>query len=380
MTLSPVQRYRLDLATPGFASDPAQARAVAALEDLYQRLVKAPAEQPVVAATRKTLGQRLLGYSSAPAAAVVVRPAARGMYLWGGVGRGKTYLMDCFFESLPDQRKRRVHFHRFMRGVHQDLRGIRDEQRPLARVAERMAAEATVLCLDEFHVSDITDAMLLAGLLEALFAAGVVLVTTSNEAPRDLYRNGLQRARFLPAIGLLERHCQVLHLDSPVDYRLRTLERASLYFTPPGAASDAAIAALIHDLAGQAGVSGLTLMVEERPLPARSLAPGVVWFDFPVLCAAPRAAADYIEIGRCFHTVVISDIPQLDASQDDEARRLMIAVDEFYDRNVKLVLSASVPPALLYAGERLRGGFARTVSRLLEMQSHDYLAREHRSD
>lgn len=362
--LTPLERYRRDLETPGFRYDPAQEQAVNRLQSLYQRLQR---PQP-----RPGLWARLRG-----------RPwlePERGLYFWGGVGRGKTYLMDNFFESLPFEKKLRVHFHRFMRRVHRELKAQAGQKNPLERVAATVAAEARVICFDEFFVSDITDAMILAGLLDGLFRRGVTLVATSNIEPAGLYKDGLQRDRFLPAIALLEQHTEVVNVDGGIDYRLRALEQAELYYTPLGEGAQAALERAFARLcpAGAEVSCQTRLEIEGRDLVAERVADDVAWFTFEQLCDGPRSQNDYIELAREFHTVIISDVPQLGRGRDDQARRFINLVDEFYDRQVKLVLSAAVPLPDLYAGGRLTFEFERTQSRLLEMRSHDYLARPHR--
>ncbi len=302
----------------------------------------------------------------------------RGLYMWGGVGRGKTYLMDTFFDCLPAEGKLRVHFHRFMQRVHAELKQLAGEKNPLQRVADRLAAEAKVVCFDEFFVTDIADAMILGGLMEALFARGVTLVATSNIEPARLYENGLQRQRFLPAIALIEQHTLVLNVDAGVDYRLRTLEKAELYHYPLDAEADVSLRESFERLAPHAATEGESLQINGRAIRTRSLADDVVWFDFAELCGGPRSQNDYIELAREFHAVVLSAVPALGAGNDDAARRFINLVDEFYDRNVKLVMAADRQLMDLYDGHRLRFEFQRTVSRLQEMQSHDYLAREHR--
>lgn len=364
--MTPQQLYQRSLAQQGMTPDPAQEQAVAALDDLQQRLL---AEPP-----RKSLLERLL-----PGLRRQRLEPVRGLYMWGGVGRGKTWLMDLFYESLPFEAKLRVHFHRFMRRVHQDLRSLAGQRNPLLGVADRFAADARVLCFDEFFVSDITDAMILGELLDALFARGVTLVATSNIPPRELYKDGLQRRRFLPAIDLLERHTEVLNVDGGTDYRLRSLERAEIYHTPLDAAADISLAASFDSLAPGVASEGEVLEIEGRPIRSRRLADDVVWFDFAALCAGPRSQNDYIELAREFHAVLLSDVPQFTARIEDQARRFISLVDEFYDRGVKLILSAAVPLEELYAGERLRFEFERTRSRLLEMQSREYLAQHHRA-
>ncbi|RME32597.1 MAG: AFG1 family ATPase [Gammaproteobacteria bacterium] len=365
--MTPWDRYQRDLQRSGFSHDPAQERVVAYLQRLYHALLQAPQSRPRFHLLSLLPGRSRQDHS---------RPV-RGLYLWGGVGRGKTYLVDCFYATLPFREKRRVHFHRFMQEVHDALKAHRETVNPLSRVADELSRHCRVLCFDEFHVTDIADAMLLGGLLEALFERGVTLVATSNQPPEELYRDGLQRDRFLPAIALIREHTEVIHVDSPVDYRLRELERAEIYHSPLDAAAREMMRHNFEHLCTEPGTEGTTLEILGRSIPTVRCGEGVVWFDFHALCDGPRGAADYIEIAREFHTVLISDIPVLGEADEDRARRLMTAVDEFYDRNVKLVISAAAPPDRLYRGTRLQEPFQRTVSRLEEMRSHDYLARPH---
>lgn len=300
----------------------------------------------------------------------------RGLYLWGGVGRGKTYLMDCFYETLPFRRKRRVHFHRFMQEVHRMRRRYRNHRDPLPLIAREMAHDR-VLCFDEFFVADVADAMILGRLTQALFARGVTLIATSNVKPDRLYEGGLQREQFLPAIERIKHHCRVMKLDNGIDYRLRLLERAEIYHYPLDEAAQRNLNTYFHCIAPDPGAADAILDIHGRGIPTRRLAEGVVWFDFDALCASPRSTADYTEIARCFHTVLLGDVPVMTADNDDAARRFIHLVDEFYDRQVKLILSAAAPAENLYAGRRLAFEYRRTVSRLHEMASHDYLALAH---
>lgn len=301
-----------------------------------------------------------------------------GLYFWGGVGRGKTYLMDLFYEQLPEQGKSRYHFHRFMRLIHQQLKSLQGTSDPLDRIAREFSAETQLLCFDEFFVSDITDAMILAGLLKGLFENGVVLVATSNVHPDHLYENGLQRRRFLPAIELIKRYTQVVNVDGGTDYRLRALEDAEIYHSPLDVEADRSLARSFKSLSPDQGEADLVLEIEGRNIASRYCGDGVVWFEFKHLCGGPRSQNDYIEIARLFQTVLISNVPQMHLAEEDLARRFISLVDEFYDRNVKLILSAEVPVELLYKGERLSFEFERTKSRLQEMMSHEYLTREHK--
>ena len=363
---TPWQRYQSDLQGEGFSHDAAQEQAVLSLQDLYERLT---AVHHGYGNGLKVWMHKLRRHEVEPQV---------GLYFWGGVGRGKTYLMDTFFECLPFSRKSRVHFHRFMQRVHEDLRALEGEKNPLELVADKLAREARILCFDEFFVTDIGDAMILAGLMKALFARGVTLVATSNIEPQKLYENGLQRQRFLPVIALIEKYTQVLNVDAGVDYRLRTLQQATLYHFPLNEEADRSLEDSFTRLAGESGKHWERLVVNSRYLTCRCVANGVAWFDFAELCDGPRSQNDYIELARIFHSVLISGVPQFDADKNDQARRFINLVDEFYDRNVKLVLTAAKPLLELYLEGKLAFEFQRTTSRLLEMQSVEYLALQHR--
>jgi len=342
----------------GYVLDESQGAAILALERLYEDLLGLERMEGRLV--------RLLAR----------RRAVPGLYLWGGVGRGKSFLMDNFFGFAPGKRKRRVHFHRFMQEVHHVLRSLQGQTDPVLAVARRVARETRLLCLDEFHVTDIGDAMLMRRLLEGLFTDGVVLVTTSNSHPDDLYRHGLQRSQFLPAIELIKKHLDVVNVDAGADYRLRALERVRLFHAPLDAAAEGNLENAFEGVAGETGTPDQVLEIEGRPVKSRRVTEGVAWFDFRELCGGPRGKDDYIELSRNFHTVLLSGIPRLTPDHKDWARRFTWLVDEFYDRRVKLICSAEVPVAQLYtAGAGTE--FDRTVSRLQEMQSRQYLSLAH---
>jgi cell division protein ZapE len=359
---SVITLYQRECARLGYKTDPAQQQAVALLDDLRSRLM-APAP--------KGLLQGLLSRSKR-------HQLQRGLYLWGGVGRGKTWLMDLFFHSLPFKDKQRSHFHRFMQSLHDELKKHQDRADPLEHVAEKIARRTRVLCFDELFVADIADAMLLGNLFRGLFERGVTLVATSNVPPDDLYKDGLQRARFLPAIRLLKEHTQVVHVDGGADYRLRLLERATTWLDARDPATNAAFAQLFETVAGEPGTAEATLTLNHRRLQARRQADDAIWFSFAALCDGPRGQADYIEIARCWHTVFLSEVPVLGPEAENQARRFITLVDELYDRAVKLIVCAERPVDELYKGTKLGFEFERTQSRLIEMQSQEYLARPHR--
>ena len=363
--MTPLERYEKDLSRADFHADSAQRNAVNHLQRLYDDLLATPANDG-------WLSVKIARWFSKPAEPV------KGLYFWGGVGRGKTYLMDLFHESLDMEQKRRVHFHRFMQGVHNELKQLRQERDPLALIATRWAQSTRILCLDEFFEEDIGDAMILSGLLESLFKQGVSMVTTSNSHPDTLYKNGLQRDRFKPAIELLKTYTEVLELEAGMDYRLQYLDRAEIYHYPLDEMAEENLIACLEHVATGRYEANCELEILGRIIQARYLGDGVVWFDFDEICAGPRSHADYIELAKLFHTVIISGIQKMARDHDNPARRFIELVDEFYDRNVNLIVSAQTPPQKLYHGTRLRGAFERTASRLQEMQSHDYLAREHR--
>ncbi len=355
---TPRQRYEADLKKEGFISDAAQAHAVDALQRVYDELVQNP--------PKRRFGSSRLTY-----------PKVSGLYLWGGVGRGKTYLMDAFYDALPFSRKRRTHFHRFMLDVHERRNRYPDEQDPLARVAEEIADGTRVLCFDEFYVSDIADAMILGRLFEFLFKRGLTLVATSNVAPDLLYKDGLQRENFLPAIERLKSNCTILNVDGGTDYRLRALHGVELYLHPCDSKAMAALGERFYAVAPHGVCERTELIINGRPIAARCIAEGAAWFDFHELCDGPRGAADYIELARTYHTVVLSYVPLLTSDDDNSTRRFINLVDEFYDRGVKLLIGAEAPMQELYLGTKLKFEFERTVSRLIEMQSQEYLAKPH---
>lgn len=343
----------------GFALDAAQLRAVAQLRRLFDKLSEA--EQNGNALLRLFLRPRRI----------------RGLYLWGGVGRGKSFLMDTFFAALPLAQKRRVHFHRFMQDIHHRLRDAQGEENPLLRIARDLARDSRLLCLDEFHVTDIGDAMLMRNLLQGLFDEGLVLVTTSNQAPEDLYRNGLQRAQFLLAIDLIRQHLEVVQVDTGTDYRLRLLEKGGVFHLSTDAKTDAVMAETFEAIAGEPGARDATLEIEGRTLRALRTGAGVAWFRFAELCVGARGQADYIELARRYHTVLISGVPCLGPDEADVRRRFTWLIDEFYDRRVKLVVSAATPLPQLLPARVGESEVERAASRLVEMQTRQYLSAAH---
>ena len=352
--------YEAELVARGYTSDPAQLRAVEALERCAE-------EWAVYKGKRSNSLKKLINHPDIP----------RGVYMYGGVGRGKSFLMDCFFNAVAIKRKTRLHFHEFMREVHRELVELQGTVNPLDELAKRMSLRYKLICFDEFHVADITDAMILHRLLAALFENGVGFVTTSNFKPDDLYPNGLHRDRILPAIDLLNARLEVLSVDNGTDYRRRTLEAVKLYHTPLGAEADEAMRSAFNALAEQQDQDPV-LHIEAREIQALRRAGGVVWFSFKTLCGGPRSQNDYLEIASQFHTVFLSDVPRMSVRLASEARRFTWLVDVLYDRRVKLFLSAEVEPEELYTEGPMAHEFPRTVSRLSEMQSKEYLALERR--
>ena len=364
---APSARYHEGVAAHRWESDPTQLAVLGEFDRMHAALSVVPESPGLFGRLKSLLGGDPVN-------------AVPGLYLWGIVGRGKTFLMDLFVAGLPPGTALRRHFHRFMGEVHAELRSLGERADPLVEVAERIAARCRVLCLDEFLVSDIGDAMILANLLDALFVRGVSLVTTSNTAPANLYRDGLQRARFLPAIALLEKHCHVVEMVSSRDWRLRALSQAPVYLTPPGAEAERALARIFASQAQDEPVDGGAITLNGREVPLRRRAEGVLWFTFDALCEGPRAVADYIALAKSAATILVSNVPQFTVYSEDAAKRFVQLVDEFYDRRTKLVLSAAAPITELYDGERLRAEFGRTESRLIEMQSEEYLAAPHRPE
>lgn len=365
--MTPLEKYRQDLNRDDFSFDPAQQHAMEQLDRLYHDLVDRYENRP------KSLWARI-----APGARAHEKEPCKGLYFWGGVGRGKTYMVDTFFDSLPFRKKMRIHFHRFMQRVHAELKALQGEKNPLDTVAETLAEEARVLCFDEFFVTDITDAMILGGLMEKLFARGVTLVATSNIVPDQLYKDGLQRARFLPAIELINKYTDIVNVDSGIDYRLRALEQAEIYHCPLDEQAETSLQKSFAALAPESAKLDVDVEVNGRMIAARRVAEDVLWCDFKALCDGPRSQNDYIELARIYQAVLLSDVPVMGAAQDDLARRFVNLIDEFYDRNVKLIMSGAAPIDCLYSGGRLEFEFQRTCSRLLEMQSVEYLARAHK--
>ncbi|MBT8103072.1 MAG: AFG1 family ATPase [Gammaproteobacteria bacterium] len=358
------EAYEDSLHREGHEADSSQLQIIAELEDLQARLTSSRPRQSGLRAF--FTGRRDEGAT-----------AVRGLYLWGGVGRGKTFLMDLFFDSLEIKAKRRIHFHRMMHDVHDRLKSQGNVEDPLDKVAADIARSTRVLCFDEFFVADIGDAMILGRLLDGLFRRGVTLVTTSNSKPDDLYKDGLQRQRFLPAIKLLKQHTTVVHMDGDIDYRLRLLQKAGTYLSPDDDRALEKLRFFFDESASSQIQSNQELDVYGRKILAHKCAKGIAWFRFEDICDGPRSQSDYIEIARWYPSVIVSGVPQFDATLENQARRFIALVDEFYDRRVKLILSADATVDTLYRGERLSFEFERTTSRLIEMQSSEYLALPH---
>ena len=366
MVNTPLARYKRDLESPEFEKDEAQMLAVENLQRLFDELIAKKKKKP-------NLIQRLGLFADDP------EPPVQGLYFWGGVGRGKTYLVDTFFDCLPFEKKLRMHFHRFMRRVHDERKHLRHEEDPLVIIGKKLAKEARVLCFDEFVVNDVADAVILVKLLKVLFDEGVSFVATSNVEPKNLYKGGLQRDLFIPAIDLIYQFTDVINIDSGIDYRLRFLDKAETYFFPVDEKAHEGMRHNFEHLSTEEGSKNAVINIEGRELTSVRRAEGVIWFDFAELCDGPRSQNDYIELARCFHSILLSNVPVLDRYKEDQARRFINLVDVFYDHNVKLIISAEMDATQLYQGKRVEFEFQRTISRLQEMQSHDYLALSHQA-
>ena len=361
--MTPQQKYQQDLTREDFQFDAAQQNAVAHLQRLYDDFCQ---QKPA----KTSFWQKLTGSQAVP-------QPLKGIYFWGGVGSGKTYLVDTFYECLQTSRKMRVHFHRFMHKVHEQLGLLAGQTNPLELVADHFKQQTDIICFDEFFVSDITDAMILGTLMQALFARGITLVATSNIEPDGLYRNGLQRARFLPAISLIKLHTITVNVDSGIDYRLRTLTQAEIYHYPLDEQANQSLLNYFNALSQEPRQQHAIIEIAHRPLHTYWEADGVVWFGFAELCESARSQYDYMELSKIYHTVLMGDVQPMGQANDDVARRFIALVDEFYERKVKLIISAAVPMEQLYSQGLLSFEFRRCLSRLQEMQSHDYLSLAH---
>nr|WP_136251823.1 cell division protein ZapE [Ningiella ruwaisensis] len=363
--MTPWEKYQEDLTLIEFQYDLAQENAVKELQRLYDELTQTQKKTTWRVKLAQTFGKGLK------------KPGIQGIYFYGGVGRGKTYLVDTFYDCLPFEDKMRVHFHRFMQRVHKELKLLDKQSDPLKIIAKKIAKETRIICFDEFFVSDITDAMILGTLLQELFAHGIVLVATSNIVPDELYKNGLQRARFVPAIDLINENTRVINVDSGNDYRLRTLERAEIYHYPLDDDAQRNLNKYFDLLAAEKGEDNTFVEIEGRNIPAMRKAESVIMFEFRALCDGPRSQSDYIEISKEYNSVLLANVEQMDERVDDIARRFIAMVDEFYERKVKLIMSSEVPLEKLYGKGRLNFEFQRCLSRLQEMQSRKYLAQAH---
>ncbi|MGL5006215.1 MAG: cell division protein ZapE [Plesiomonas sp.] len=392
--IPPSQRYQQLLLEPQLSFDLTQQRAVQELDRLFFQLVQHTTTSvplnTLFSLSDKDLNKAMekkRGIKSWLPLLKVVRsrfvtsnaPSTpiQGVYLWGGVGRGKTWLMDLFYDALPGNRKLRMHFHRFMHYVHSALNEQKGRSDPLIHIAQQLSEQYAVICFDEFFVSDITDAMLLGGLFKALFAQGVVLVATSNVQPDELYRNGLQRSRFLPAISLIKQHCQILSVDSGIDYRLRTLQQAEIYHCPLDAQAERNMQHYFSRLSTEHPQCNHSILINQRLIQVKAESAGVLMVDFNALCEQPRNAADFIALSQRYHTVLLMHVRCMSEENSDTARRFIALIDEFYERKVKLIISAETLPEQLYQGNLLRFEYQRCFSRLQEMQSIDYLAQPH---
>lgn len=368
--MTPLSLYQADLQKPQFFADDSQAKAVQYLQRLFIELE----ERPQISASSSGLLSRL--FKRTP----IKQKNIKGLYFYGGVGRGKTYLMDLFFHSLKTERKSRLHFHHFMLRVHKELTLLAGQKNPLIKIAKKFASETDLICFDEFFVDDITDAMILGGMFEALFAEGVVLVATSNIHPDDLYKNGLQRARFLPAIALITEHCEIYNLDGGKDYRLDRLTEVDIYHSPLGTEANALMDKTFENLANGEKFYNKPLLINGRDIQTSAYSVDTLLIDCVNLCDGPRAVADYIELAVVYRTILLANVPQMNIQSNDMARRFIAMVDEFYNHHVVLIISAEVDVYSLYAGHKLAFEFQRCISRLLEMQSKEYLQKAHHID
>ncbi|RKM33855.1 cell division protein ZapE [Moraxella catarrhalis] len=362
---TPLERYQAALATGDFSEDAVQLAAVTYMDNLYHEIIK----------SQDSSGG---GWFSSLFKSKPVMP--KGLYMWGGVGRGKTWMMDMFYESLPIKRKMRMHFHHFMQRVQRELVALQGQSDPLQKVADIIHQEAVVICFDEFFVSNVSDAMILGDLFSMLFDRGITLVATSNIEPSGLYKNGIHRDRFLPAIAQVEKHTTVMNIDAGIDYRLRLLKQAKLYSSPLTDDTKDWLSERFDTLAGGQTISTSPIMIGGRNIDVIKRTETMLLADFRALCMQPRSAADFIEIANDFDTVMVDNVPALNDTLMDPTRRFIYLVDEFYDRRVKLLIRAEQSILTLYQGEKLAFEIERTRSRLLEMQSEEYLAEEHRLD
>lgn len=372
LPITPSSLYQSALSEGQYQPDEVQRNTVARLDIMHHDLSNRSPEHVLPSSGLKSILGRLFGGLSTEQQ----RPV-QGLYMWGGVGRGKTWLMDMFFQSLPTDRKLRLHFHRFMLRVHEELTVLQGHENPLDVIADGFKAQTDVLCFDEFFVSDITDAMILGTLLKALFKRGIALVATSNIPPDELYRNGLQRARFLPAIEQIKKYCDVMNVDAGIDYRLRTLTQAHLYLTPLSEDNRQEMHRMFQRLAGRKGEPNPVLEINHRSMPAISSVDGVLAINFKTLCDDPRSPLDYIALSKLYHSVLLHDTPAMTALDESAARRFLALVDEFYERHVKLIINAEAPMERIYQGELLTFEYRRCLSRLQEMQSEEYLKLPH---
>ena len=361
------QAYHKAIQNQGFKPDPAQEKVIKAFYHIQKTLIENENK-------RSNFFSKIVKHLTRDSNPV------SGLYLWGDVGRGKTWLMNLFMESLAITKKKRLHFHHFMLNIHEQLASMPNQKDPLKKIAKDYSEKYHVLCLDEFIVTNIADAMLLNGLLEALFQNGIALIATSNRIPDHLYKNGLQRERFLPAIELIKQHTRVINLDGEIDHRLELLEQTDIYICPINSSTHQYMYNQLEALATDNIIANEVITIHKRPIKTEYYADEIAWFSFNAICDAPRAAADYIELAKQFHTILLSDIPIMDEYLDDKARRFIYFIDEMYDRSVKLIISADAPAESLYTGDLLEFAFKRTLSRLTEMRSESYLSRSHLLD